>query len=164
MTKIVMPGDILRAREAIEMIPEVDLGPPIEVPPIPPEADPKNISKDERQWLVVEIKRIAKERNALILAHNYEPPDVQDVAHFIGDSIHLAKVGRDSDADVLAEASVLFMNEILAVMKKPHQTVLAPSLKALCSLATHANVNKILDWKHAHPEKSYKLRKHLHGR
>src|SRR3989344_8570100 len=49
MTKIVMPGDILRANEAIAMIPEVDLGPSIEVPPIPPEANPKNISEEERQ-------------------------------------------------------------------------------------------------------------------
>ncbi|MDP3792643.1 MAG: quinolinate synthase [bacterium] len=152
MDRLVLPGDILLARDAIAAIPEVDLGPPIEVPPIPPEANPKNIPEEERQWLVAEIKRLAKERDALLLAHNYEPPDIQDVADFIGDSIHLAKIGRASKKRVLIEASVLFMNQILAVMKQPGQIVLAPSLKALCSLAAHADVNKVRAWKYAHPK------------
>lgn len=147
-----MPGDILPAREAIEMIPEVDLGPPIEVPPIPADANPENISTEEKQFLHTEIKRLKLEKNALVLAHNYEPPDVQDAADFIGDSLHLAKIGRNSDADILIEASVLFMNQILAVMKRPHQKVLAPSLKALCSLAAHADPKKVLAWKQDHPD------------
>ena len=151
MDKLVLPGDILRAKDAIAAIPMVDLGPPIEIPPIPPGADPKNIPEEKRQWLIAEIKRLARERDALILAHNYEPPDIQDIADFIGDSIHLAKLGRDSKKRVLVEASVLFMNQILAVMKQPGQIVLAPSLKALCSLAAHADVNKIRAWKHEHP-------------
>lgn len=143
-------GDILPAHEAIEMIPRVDLGPPIEVPTIPSE----NLSEyhdDERTWLHTEIKRLAKERNALILAHNYTPKDVQDAAHFIGDSLYLAKLGAESNADVLVEASVLFMNEILAIKKKSHQIVLAPDLGALCSLAAHAKVEKIREWKENHP-------------
>lgn len=152
MNKPIMPGDILPAKEAIAAIPEVDLGPPIEVPPIPPEADPSNIPEEKRQWYIAEIKRLSKEKDALLLAHNYEPKDVQDVAHFIGDSIHLAKIGRDSKNKILIEAAVLFMNQILAVMKRPNQIVLAPSLKALCSLAAYADVNKIRAWKHAHPK------------
>ncbi|MDO8685789.1 MAG: quinolinate synthase NadA, partial [Clostridiales bacterium] len=158
MDKLALPslpvqaGDILLARDAIEMIPEVDLGPPIEVPPIPADANPVNISEEERQLLHKEIRRLKKAKNALVLAHNYEPPDVQDAADFVGDSLHLAKIGRDSNADILIEASVLFMNQILAVMKRPHQTVLAPSLKALCSLAAHADVNKVRAWKDAHPD------------
>jgi len=151
MDKLVLPGDILRANEAIKAIPYVDLGPPIEIPPIPPEANPKNIPEEERRWLRTEIEKLAKEKDVLLLAHNYEPEDVQDVAHFIGDSIHLAKIGGASKKKVLIEASVLFMNQILAVMKQPGQIVLAPSLKALCSLAAHADPNKILAWKHEHP-------------
>src|SRR3989344_1341052 len=147
MTKLVLPGDILPAREAIEAIPTTDLGAPIEIPPIPADANPTNISEVERQFYRSEINCLKKKTNALILAHNYEPPDVQDVADYIGDSLHLAKVGRDSKADILRESAVLFMNQILAVMKKPHQTVLAPSLKALCSLAAHADVDKVLAWK-----------------
>jgi len=144
-------GDILRANEAIEMIPSVDLTSPIEVPPIPAEADPKNITEEERQWLKSEITRYMQEKDVLLLAHNYEPPDIQDIADYIGDSLLLAQVGRDSKKKVILEASVLFMNQILAVMKRPDQIVLAPSLKALCSLAAHADPKKVLDWKHEHP-------------
>lgn len=144
-------GDIFPAQIAIDSIPDTDLGPPIEIPPIPPEANPDNISEDRKNWLISEIRHLKKARNALILAHNYAPPDVQDIADYIGDSLHLAKIGRDSNADVIIEASVLFMNEILAVMKKPGQMILAPSLKAKCSLAAHANPWKILAWKKANP-------------
>lgn len=146
-----LPGDILRADEALEMIPEVDLGPPIEVPPIPSDANPDNMTAEEKRWLKSEIKWRKKKINALLLGHNYTPPDTQDACDFIGDSIHLAKVGSSSDADIIVEASVLFMPEILAVMKKPNQIILAPDLKARCSLAAHASVPKIMEWKHAHP-------------
>ena len=70
MNRIVLPGDILRASEAIEAIPQVDLGPPIEIPPIPPEADPKNIPEEERRWLKSEIEKSAEEKDVLLLAHN----------------------------------------------------------------------------------------------
>src|SRR3989344_2244636 len=112
-------GDILRADEAIKMIPNVNLGPPIEVPEIPPEANENNISDEERQWLNSEIDRFVIERDALLLAHNYTPKDTQKKAKFVGDSLYLAKIGRESKARVLMEASVLFMNEILAVRKRP---------------------------------------------
>lgn len=154
MDKLVLPGDILPAKEAIAMIPEVDLGPPIEVPSIPDEAKPDAISKEEKEWLFSEIDRWQKIRNALILAHNYEIPDVQDAAKHKGDSIHLAKVGSESDADVIVEAAVLFMPQILAVInsvKKLGKKILAPSLNALCSLAAHADPNKIIDWKKDNP-------------
>lgn len=154
MDRLPLPGDILRAREAIEMIPYTDLGPPIEVPEIPPENLVHDISEKERrenEFYQIEIERLKKRRNALVLAHNYVSPNVQDAADYVGDSLYLAKMGRDSNADILIEASVLFMNEILAVMKKPHQKVLAPSLKALCSLAAHTNPNKVLTWKSKFP-------------
>jgi len=147
-----LPGDILRAKDAIEMIPRTDLGPPIEVPEIPVEARREGITEGDRIFYLTQIKRLKKDLNAIVLAHNYVPPDVQDVADYIGDSLHLARVGGNSNADVLIEASVLFMNQILAVMKKPHQKVLAPSLKALCSLAAHADINKVLAWKRDYPE------------
>ncbi len=136
-------GDILPAKEAIKSIDLVDLSSPIEIPPIPEDAHPENISDEEREFLRSEINRLKIERNALILAHNYMPKDVQDVADVVGDSLYLAQQGKDSDADILCEASVLFMQDILAVMKKPHQKVLAPDLGALCSLAAHADVDKI---------------------
>lgn len=145
-----MSGDIFPARQAIGLIDQVDLGLPIEIPPVPPEADPDNVPEAEHRDLLAEIARLKKEKNAYILAHNYAPRDIQDVADAVGDSLYLAQKGAESDADLLVEASVLFMNEILAIMKKPHQRVLAPDLGALCSLAAHADVNKIRQWKSEH--------------
>ena len=143
-------GDIFPAVEAIRMIDEVDLTPPIEVPPVSADAYPENVPEEEHRWLDSEIRRLKKERNAYILAHNYAPSDIQDVADAVGDSLYLAQKGAKSDADFLLEASVLFMNQILAIMKKPHQRVLAPDLGALCSLAAHADPEKIRQWKRGH--------------
>lgn len=148
----VVSGDILPAREAIASIDEVDLSPPIEVPEVPAEADPENISNEEREWLHEEIRRLKKERNAFILAHNYMPQDVQDAADVVGDSLYLAQQGARSEAHILLEAAVLFMNQILAIMKRPHQRVLAPDRGALCSLAAHADIEKIRSWKREHPK------------
>lgn len=145
-------GDILPAKDAIALMDQADLGPSIDVPEIPANAHPENITEEEREFLQGEVRRLKKERNALILAHNYVPRDIQDVSDVIGDSLFLAQQGAASDADYLVEPSVLFMNQILAALKKPHQTVLAPSLDALCSLAAHADVDKIRDWKKAHPD------------
>jgi quinolinate synthase len=145
-------GDILPAKDAIALMDQTDLGPSIDVPEIPENAHPENITEEEREFLQGEVKRLKKEKNALILAHNYVPRDIQDVSDIIGDSLFLAQQGAASDADYLVEPSVLFMNQILAALKKPHQTVLAPSLQALCSLAAHADVDKIREWKKEHPD------------
>ena len=110
-------GDIFPARDAIRVIDEVDLNPPIEIPPVSPEACPENVPEDEHRWLQSEISRLKNERNALILAHNYAPSDIQDMADAVGDSLYLAQKGAASDAEILLEASVLFMNQILAIMK-----------------------------------------------
>ena len=143
-------GDIYPAKQAIGMIDQVDLSLPIEVPPVPAEAEPDNVPSEEHRWLLSEIVRLKRERNAYVLAHNYAPSDIQDVADAVGDSLYLAQKGAESDAEILLEASVLFMNQILAIMKKPHQRVLAPDLGALCSLAAHADVEKIRRWKNEH--------------
>lgn len=145
-------GAIFLAREAIEWIDRMDLGVPLEIPPLPPEAEPQNVPEDEHLRLMAEIARLKKEKNAYLLAHNYAPADIQDVADAVGDSLYLAQKGAESDAEILLEASVLFMNQILAIMKKPHQRVLAPDLGALCSLAAHADAEKIRRWKQEHPD------------
>ena len=147
-----MAGEIFPAKQAIELIDQVDLSVPIEIPAVPSDADPDNVPVEEHQVLLAEIARLKKEKNAYILAHNYAPRDIQDVADAVGDSLYLAQQGARSDADILVEASVLFMNEILAIMKKPRQRVLAPDLGALCSLAAHADVDKIRQWRRRHPD------------
>ena len=145
-------GDIFPAREAIDWIDRADLTVPLEIPPVPPEAEPTNLPEDEHRQLMSEIARLKKEKNAYVLVHNYAPSDIQDVADAVGDSLYLAQKGAESDAEILLEASVLFMNQILAIMKKPHQRVLAPDLGALCSLAAHADADKIRRWKREHPD------------
>lgn len=154
MDKLILPGDILPAKEAITMIPEVNLGPPIEVPPIPKENQPNGISEEERRWLIDRILREKKDKNALILSHNYQIPSIQDVSDYCGDSIFLVQKGIVSDKNVIVEAAVLFMPQMLAVVnsiKELGKKILAPNLKALCSLAAHADPNKILDWKKDNP-------------
>lgn len=148
--KIVKAGDILPAREAMQMFQWVDFKSPIPIPELPKKGLHSDISDKERAFLHSEIKRLAKRDNVLILAHNYEDQDVQDAAHYVGDSLHLAKIGGASKADFIVEASVLFMLHVLAVMKRPQQTILAPDLGALCSLAAHADAAKIRAWKREH--------------
>lgn len=152
MKRIVSPGDILPAKEAIAMVPHMDLKSPIMIPEIPKEAFREHIDPDMQAFYQAEIMRLKKEKDAYILAHNYMPDTVQDVADYVADSIKLAQRGRDVSAKFLVEPSVLFMNQILAALKRPEQVVLAPSLDALCSLAAHAKLEKVLEWKASHPE------------
>jgi quinolinate synthase len=147
-----MSGDIFPARQAIEVIDQVDLSLPIEIPAVPLESDPDNVPPADHRALLAEVAELKKAKNAYILAHNYAPRDIQDVADAVGDSLYLAQQGVQSDADVLVEASVLFMNQILAIMKKPRQRVLAPDPGALCSLAAHADAGKIRQWRRDHPD------------
>src|SRR5712692_8597774 len=97
-------GDIFPAREAIRMIDEVDLAPPIEVPPVSPDAYPENVPDDEHQWLHSEIQRLNSESNEYILAHNFAPRDIQDVADSVGESLDLAQKGAEIEPDILREA------------------------------------------------------------
>lgn len=84
-------GDIFPAVDAIRMIDEVDLAPPIEVPAVSSDAYPENLPAEEHRRLDSEIRRLKKEHNAFILAHNYTPSDIQDVADAVGDSLYLAQ-------------------------------------------------------------------------
>src|SRR4051812_12150845 len=100
--------------------------------------------------LQAEIRELAKTRNAVILAHNYERAEVQDVAHFVGDSLGLSREAAKTEADVIVFCGVHFMAET-AVILSPKKTVLLPDLAAGCSLASTINAEQLRVWKAEHP-------------
>src|SRR5450759_2995805 len=100
--------------------------------------------------LVEEIRALARQRHAVILAHNYERPEVQDVADFVGDSLGLSREAAKTDADVIVFCGVHFMAETAAILS-PQKTVLLPDMAAGCSLAATINADDLRAWKAEHP-------------
>jgi quinolinate synthase len=97
-----------------------------------------------------EIKRIAREKNAVILAHNYERAEVQDVADFVGDSLGLSREAAKTSADTIVFCGVHFMAETAAILS-PQKNVLLPDLAAGCSLASTIDAPALVNWKAEHP-------------
>src|SRR5579864_8282556 len=100
--------------------------------------------------LQAEIKRLARARNAVVLAHNYERAEVQDVADFVGDSLGLSREAAKTSADVIVFCGVHFMAETAAILS-PRKTVLLPDLAAGCSLAATIDATELRAWKAKHP-------------
>jgi len=96
------------------------------------------------------IRALAAERNAVILAHNYERPEVQDVADYVGDSLGLSREAAATNADVIVFCGVHFMAETAAILS-PHKTVLLPDMAAGCSLAATIDADQLRAWKAEHP-------------
>jgi quinolinate synthase len=97
-----------------------------------------------------EIRELARSRNAVILAHNYERAEVQDVADYVGDSLGLSREAAKTTADVIVFCGVHFMAETAAVLS-PQKTVLLPDLAAGCSLASMIDAEQLRAWKAEHP-------------
>ncbi|HUS13582.1 MAG TPA: quinolinate synthase NadA [Chloroflexia bacterium] len=98
-----------------------------------------------------EVRELARTRNAVILAHNYQVPEVQDVADYVGDSLGLAVEATRTTAPVIAMCGVYFMAETVKILN-PQSTVLIPDLTAGCSLADSITVQQLLAWKAEHPD------------
>jgi quinolinate synthase len=100
--------------------------------------------------LQAEVRALAAERGAVILAHNYQLPEVQDVADFVGDSLGLSQQAAKTDAEVIAFCGVHFMAETASVLS-PEKTVLLPDMDAGCSLADSITADQLRAWKAKHP-------------
>ena len=101
--------------------------------------------------LADEIRALKQERNAVILAHNYQVGDVQDAADFVGDSLGLSQQAAKTEADVIVFCGVHFMAETAAVLS-PEKRVLIPDLEAGCSLAASIDADQLRTWKAEHPD------------
>jgi quinolinate synthase len=110
-----------------------------------------DIGVDATLDLFGEIERLKKEKNAIILAHYYQEPDIQDVADYIGDSLGLAQQAEKTTADMIVFAGVHFMAETAKILN-PSKKVLLPDLKAGCSLADSAPPELFKKFKEQHPD------------
>ena len=100
--------------------------------------------------LQAEVRALAERRDAVILAHNYQLPEIQDVADYVGDSLGLSRQAAASDASVIAFCGVHFMAETASVLS-PDKTVLIPDVDAGCSLADAITPDQLRAWQAAHP-------------
>lgn len=101
--------------------------------------------------LEVEINKLKKERNAIVLAHYYQDGDIQDIADFIGDSLQLAQAALKTEADVICFAGVHFMAETAKILN-PNRIVVVPDMEASCSLAEGCPGDKFAAWKALYPD------------
>jgi quinolinate synthase len=99
---------------------------------------------------IAEIKRLKKEKNAIILAHYYQTGDIQDIADFVGDSLALSQKAASNDADIIVFAGVKFMAETAKILS-PSKKVLIPDMMAGCSLADSCTPDEFAEFKKAHP-------------
>jgi quinolinate synthase len=109
-----------------------------------------DIDIDPTLDLFHEIERLKKEKNAILLAHYYQEPDIQDVADYIGDSLGLAQQAAKTSADIIVFAGVHFMAETAKILN-PQKKVLLPDLNAGCSLAESAPADQFKKFKQQHP-------------
>ncbi|MDQ3725410.1 MAG: quinolinate synthase NadA [Actinomycetota bacterium] len=120
-----------------------------ELPTIQPTLAPE-LSPEQIAAISEEVRVLAEQRNAVVLAHNYQLPEIQDVAHYLGDSLGLSRQAAATDAEVIAFCGVHFMAETASILS-PQKTVLIPDLEAGCSLADSITAEQLRAWKAQHP-------------
>lgn len=110
-----------------------------------------NVPVEKDIDLVAEINRIRREKNAVILAHYYQQPEIQDIADYVGDSLGLSQQAAATTADIIAFAGVHFMGETAKILS-PEKKVVLPDLNAGCSLAESAEPHAFRKFREAHPD------------
>jgi quinolinate synthase len=118
--------------------------------PMAPLDTPPDLAPEDVPALQDEVRELARKRDAVILAHNYQRPEVQDVADYVGDSLGLSRQGAATDATTIAFCGVHFMAETASILS-PEKTVLIPDLDAGCSLADSITPDQLRDWQSRHP-------------
>src|SRR6478736_8167990 len=103
------------------------------------------------QTLAEEILELRRERRAILLAHHYQEPEIQELADWVGDSLELSRKAREYDGDVIAFCGVWFMAETAKVLN-PHRIVVVPDKNASCSLVDSCRVEPVREFKRAHPD------------
>jgi len=112
------------------------------------------VSRGSTADLAKELRKLATERNAVILAHNYQVPELQDVADFVGDSLGLSYQAAKTEADVILFCGVHFMAETAKIIN-PNKRVILPDLEAGCSLSESCPPEKLAEFLKKHSEKNY---------
>jgi quinolinate synthase len=118
--------------------------------PMAPVATPPDLAPEDVPALQDEVRVLARGRDVVILAHNYQRPEVQDVADYVGDSLGLSRQGAATDASTIAFCGVHFMAETASILS-PEKTVLIPDLDAGCSLADSITPEELRAWQAKHP-------------
>lgn len=103
------------------------------------------------QEITKRIKQLAKEKNAIIIAHNYEPPEIQDIADLCGDSLELSIKASQTDADIIVFCGVKFMAETASILS-PEKTILLPCIDAGCPMADMITPETLKEWIKNNPD------------
>ncbi|MEA2390098.1 MAG: quinolinate synthase [Solirubrobacteraceae bacterium] len=122
----------------------------LSLPVLQPDPQGAPLALESIPALKDEVRALARERRAVILAHNYQLPEIQDVADYVGDSLGLSRQAAAADAETIVFCGVHFMAETASILS-PRKQVLLPDLDAGCSLADSITAEQLRDWKARHP-------------
>ena len=120
------------------------------LPMAPSQAPAPELSQVQIAEMQAEVRELAAERRAVILAHNYQVPEIQDVADYVGDSLGLSRAAAKADGETIVFCGVHFMAETASILC-PEKTVLIPDLDAGCSLAASIDAEQLADWRARYP-------------